>query len=373
MVTFIPYYKKERGVVVIRAIVSGAVAKVISTGIKVTPDQWKDKDRKIVSHPSKKILNQKISSRIAELQLAINKADVLGVHLTKDRVKRICEGGVITTDFYNHCEKWIQEKYRNKGTRDAAMSDLRKVKGYAPSLQFGDIDKRWLMNYERYLRDTLGNEGNTPWKAMKFIRTMIYDAETIGGIVHQNPFRKKEYKMPVYVQPEKDGLYIEELGRLEDILQEDQPVMIKIMTAKFLFMCYTGLRISDAKKFTVDQVKNGERIIVTSQKTGIPTNLKIYNRLGRILEHIKILPTKTISDQKLNDYLKIIAEIAGITRIPITSHVGRHTFGCLLAEMGVSEEEAMKLMGVKNKNVVRVYYQLRQPQIDRATEKLNHF
>jgi hypothetical protein len=40
--------------------------------------------------------------------------------------------------------------------------------------------------------------------------------------------------------------------------------------------------------------------------------------------------------------------------------------------MGVSEEEAMELMGVKNKSVVRVYYQLRQPQIDRASDKLNN-
>jgi phospholipid N-methyltransferase len=76
------------------------------------------------------------------------------------------------------------------------------------------------MRYERYLRENLGNVGNTPWKAMKFMRTMIYDAQSIGGIIHCNPFQTKEYKMPSYIQPEKDGLYIHELDRIEKLLTE---------------------------------------------------------------------------------------------------------------------------------------------------------
>lgn len=251
------------------------------------------------------------------------------------------------------------------------MSDLRKVNTYAPSLQFGDIDARWLTRYEKYVRETLGNEGNTPWKALKFIRTMLYDAQiTIGRHIH-NPFQLKEYKMPPYIDPEKDGLYLHELDRLEKLLDEPHPTVIKIFTAKFLFMCYTGLRISDAKRFTEDFIKNGERIIITSKKTGITTNTKIHNRLRNILLRLKDLPEKKISDQKFNVYLKTIAGLAEVTRLNASSHLGRHTFGCLLAEAGVSEEEAMELMGVKSKSVVRVYYKLRQPQIDRAADKLN--
>jgi integrase len=371
MVTYIPYFKKERSIVIIRIIVDSDIAKVVQTGIKIELSQWDEKTRKIKNHPNQKILNQKIQNKIAELQLLITKAELLGVRLTKDRVKKIAEGTAITTDFYKHCEQWIKEKYSNPGTYRAAMSDLRKVHTFAPSLQFGDIDYRWLTRYERYLRNDLGNQGNTPWKSLKFIRTMLYDAQRIGGIVSHNPFEKKEFKMPAKVASNKDGLYIHEMDQIEKLLDEAHPVVIKIFAAKFLFMCYTGLRISDAKRFTAEHVKNNERIVITSKKTRITTNLKIHTRLAGILKKLKELPDKQISDDKFRQYLETIQKLAGITRIKVTTHTGRHSFGCLLAEMGISEEEAMELMGVKNKNVVRVYYRLRQNTIDKAADRLN--
>jgi integrase/recombinase XerD len=375
MITVIPYYRTQRKAVVIRIFVDGDVAKVVNTGIKVNPSQWNEKERKVTGHPNKKIFNQKIQAKVSELQAQVTKAELLGVNLTSDRVKKIAKGNVLTTDFFDHCKSWIEEKYSNKETRKAAMSDLRKIHAFAPSLQFGDIDRRWLLRYERHLREELGNEGNTPWKAMKFIRTMIYDAQSIGGIVHTNPFQTKEYKMPKYIQPEKDGLYIEELDRIEKILSETHPVIIKLMVARFLFMCYTGLRVSDAKRFDPAQhLKNGERIVIKSKKTGATTNLKLFDRLRAVLDHLSSLPEKSMSDQKMNDYLKIIADLCEpkITRIKLTTHVGRHTFGCLLAEMGLSEEEAQQLLGHKSKVHTRIYYKLRQPQMDRAADKLNN-
>jgi integrase/recombinase XerD len=369
MVSIVPYFKVERHSIIIRVIVNGSVTKVIQTGIRLySSDQWKE--RKIVSHPNARLLNAKIQSKVHELQAIITKAELMGVKLTKDRVKKLIEGGGITMDFYSHCLGWIKEKYSNPGTRAAALSDLEKVHAFAPSLQFGDIDKRWLTRYENHLRHTLKHEGNTVWKCMKFIRTMLYDAGSVLGAQVQNPFQTREYKMPPYVDPDKDGLTIQELDRLEALLTKDIPVFHKIVVAKFLFMCYTGLRISDAKRFAAEHIIDN-RVVMTSKKTGITTRMKIHNRLSNILSVLKELPDKKFADQKLNEWLKIIADMAEITRIKLTTHVGRHSFGCLLAEMGASEEEAKELMGVKNKKVIQVYYRLRQPQIDRAAEKLN--
>jgi integrase/recombinase XerD len=375
MISIVPYYRKQRQAVVIRVIAHGHLSKTVNTGIKVKPSQWNEKEKKVIDHPNKKIFNQKIQSIVHELQSQITKADLLGTIMTPDRVKRIAEGGTFTTSFFDHCESWIKEKYSNPGTAAAAMSDLRKIKQFAPSLQFGDIDRRWLMRYERHLRENRKNVGNTPWKAMKFIRTMIYDAESIGGLVAQNPFKTGEYKMPRYIQPEKDGLHIDEIVRIEKILSETHPVVIKLMAARFLFMCFTGLRVSDAKRFDPAQhLKNGERIVIKSKKTGATTNLKLFDRLRAVLDHLSSLPQKSMSDQKMNEYLKIIADLCEpkITRIKLTTHVGRHTFGCLLAEMGLSEEEAQELMGHKNKVHTKIYFRLRQPQIDRAADKLNN-
>jgi integrase len=368
MVSIIPYYKKERGSVIIRLIHKGEVAKVVQTGVKVLPDQWKD--GKVTAHPNKALLNQKIQNKVNELQAVLTKAELLGVPITKDRIKNLAEGGEVTTDFYKHCTQWIKDKYTNKGTRAAMLSDLEKVHLFAPSLQFGDIDKRWLTKYEGYLRHTLKHEANTVWRSMKFIRTMLYDAQSVLGKQINNPFQSREYKMPLYRDPNKDGLTLEEVDRLEKLLKKPIPETNKIVIAKFLFMCYTGLRISDAKRFTQDHLIDG-RVVMTSQKTGITTRLKIHTRLAKVLSVLKELPERKFADQNFNEWLKVIAEMAEIDRISLTTHIGRHTFGCLLAEMQVNEEEAMELMGVTNKNVVRVYYKLRQPRIDKAADRLN--
>lgn len=368
MISYVPYFRSDRKAIVIRIIVDGNISKVINTGIKIEPSQWNEKHRKVTGHANKNIFNQKIQNKIGELQKEITKAELLGVQLTRDRVKKISEGAAITTDFHKWSEAFIEEAYKNEGTRKAHTSDHNRLKLFAPSLQFGDIDARWLKKYEKWLYEHF--HGNTPWKSLKFVRRMLYGAGK--GIVHHNPFEYEEYKMPKYIQPLKDGLTIEELDKLEKLLTDPVPVMHKIITAKFLFMCYTGLRISDAKSFKVEKhVHNGERIVITSKKTGVTTNLKLYSRLSKVLQTLNELPDKAISDQKFNDWLKIIAGLAEINRLTLTTHVGRHTFGCLLAEMGVSEEEAMKLMGHKRKEVTKIYFQLRQPQIDRAAEKLN--
>jgi integrase/recombinase XerD len=373
MITYVPYYREQRKTIVIRIFINGEIAKVVNTGIKIEPSQWDAEGRKVKGHPNKTLFNQKIINKVADLQKEIIKAEVMDVALTRSRVKRLAEGGKVTTDFYEHCLQWIQEKYTNTGTKKSALSDLNKVHSYAPSLQFGDIDRRWLMGYERHVREVLKNKGNTPWKAMKFVRTMLYDAQDVLGKHLPNPFEDGSYKMPDYIDPDKDGLYVEELDRIEKLLLEPHPVVLKIMAAKFLFMCYTGLRISDAKRFSSEHLKNGERIVITSKKTGVTTNLKLYNRLGNILERLNQLPQKSVADQNFNDYLKVIAGLAGITRLTFSSHLGRHTFGCLCAEMRLSVEEAQKLMGHKNKRATLVYYRLRQPQMDRAAELLNGF
>lgn len=368
MISIVPYYKKERRAVIIRIIVNGQVAKVVQTGIKLSKEEWKD--GKVVKNPNKNILNQKIKNKVHELQALITKAELMGVPLTKDRVKRLAEGGEITTDFYKHCLAWIEEKYKNPGTKKTALSDLKKVHVYSPSLQFGDIDARWLIKYENYLRSVLKLKGNTPWKCMKFVRSMLYDAQRILGRHIQNPFETEEYKIPKYEDPDKDGLTIAEVDELEKLLKKDIPVMHKIVIAKFLFMCYSGLRISDAKRFTQDHLVDG-RIVMTSKKTGAAINLKIWKRLENILTVLNELPDKKFVDQNFNEWLKIVADMAEIKRITLTSHVGRHTLGYLLAEMNIPIEVAQQIMGHKRKKTTETYYHLHLSNIDRHIDRLN--
>ena len=64
--------------------------------------------------------------------------------------------------------------------------------------------------------------------------------------------------------------------------------------------------------------------------------------------------------------------MAGIGHIKLTCHVGRHTFGGLLAEMEIPEEQAQKLLAHKDIRSTRVYYHIKAKNLDNAMDKLNN-
>ena len=66
-----------------------------------------------------------------------------------------------------------------------------------------------------------------------------------------------------------------------------------------------------------------------------------------------VLPT--ISNQKYNDFLKIIAYHAGIDK-PISSHWARHTGATLLLNMGVDMEIVAKILGHSSTKITRAVY-----------------
>jgi site-specific recombinase XerD len=60
------------------------------------------------------------------------------------------------------------------------------------------------------------------------------------------------------------------------------------------------------------------------------------------------------SNQKYNKGLKVMADVAGIQK-PLTSHVGRHTFGALMIAGGVSVVSLMEMMGLTKIDTAMIY------------------
>jgi site-specific recombinase XerD len=66
----------------------------------------------------------------------------------------------------------------------------------------------------------------------------------------------------------------------------------------------------------------------------------------------KVLPQ--ITNQKLNMYLKTIADLSGID-IKLTHHIARHTCGTLLLNNGVGLEIVQKILGHENIRTTQIY------------------
>ena len=137
----------------------------------------------------------------------------------------------------------------------------------------------------------------------------------------------------------------------------------------FCFACSTGLRFSDMKQLKREHIKEDEiglRVIKTDQILTIPLTPYSKTILAKYQEQQRPLPM--ISNQKLNNYLKELCQLAGINepieivrsygikREAITYpkyeligvHTGRKTFVTLSLERGMSAEQVMAISGHKD-------------------------
>jgi site-specific recombinase XerD len=80
------------------------------------------------------------------------------------------------------------------------------------------------------------------------------------------------------------------------------------------------------------------------------------------------------SNQKLNAYLKEMADICEISK-PMTMHIARHTFATtVLLANGVSMEATSKMLGHKSIKTTQIYGKIVERRVsdemDRLSEKL---
>ncbi|MGX9986838.1 site-specific integrase [Soonwooa purpurea] len=135
----------------------------------------------------------------------------------------------------------------------------------------------------------------------------------------------------------------------------------------FVFSCYTGLAFIDAWNLTPDNIGIGldanKWIFTSRQKTKIASHIPLLPQAEAIVQKYqnhpicvskgKLLPL--LSNQKMNAYLKEIADLCGISK-ELTFHIARHTFATTVTlANGVSIESVSKMLGHKNIKTTQHY------------------
>ena len=132
----------------------------------------------------------------------------------------------------------------------------------------------------------------------------------------------------------------------------------------FLFACLTGLSYIDLVNLRADEIRenfDGELWIMTKrQKTGVKVNVPlleipkmILNKYRDKLPNGRILPV--MSNQKLNAYLKEIADVCGIPK-KLTFHMARHTFATTFTtSKGIPLETVSRMLGHTNLRTTAIY------------------
>ncbi len=76
-----------------------------------------------------------------------------------------------------------------------------------------------------------------------------------------------------------------------------------------------------------------------------------------------------LTNQKLNSYLKEIADICGIKK-NLTFHLARHTFATMSLSKGVPIESVSKMLGHTNIKTTQIYARITNKKIEHDMDEL---
>ena len=147
----------------------------------------------------------------------------------------------------------------------------------------------------------------------------------------------------------------------------------------FCFCCLTGLAFMDVQQLKpehlVADIHGKIWIRKARQKTKNMCNIPLLDEAQKIIDryrdhpycqtHGVLLPV--CSNQKMNSYLKELADICGI-RKNLSTHCGRHTFATLTLASGATIDNVAKMLGHANVNMTRRYAKVLDSSIMRDME-----
>ncbi|WP_410528428.1 site-specific integrase [Sphingobacterium sp. CZ-2] len=149
-----------------------------------------------------------------------------------------------------------------------------------------------------------------------------------------------------------------------------------------MFCCYTGLSYADVTKLSRDNIEVGIDnkfwIKIRRQKTNTLSSIPILPKALEILEFYRDYPPcqsiglmlPMLSNQKMNSYLKEIADLCGITK-ELTFHIARHTFSTTITlSNGVPIETVSKMLGHLDIRTTQHYAKLLDNRIRKDMENL---
>jgi len=371
-----------------------------STGQKIKPRFWNPlKQRAKISQefPQASKLNdllENLSRSIADAYKdQINRKKAPTAHNLKDEMNKVLfkEEYAHKSGLLKFIEELIAHSNRKPNTLKQWRQTLRKLvefKRYSKTEV--DYDTITLDFYNKFVQFLTG-EGYTKNTIGCFIKNLkIFMNEAVERQLTTNlEYRNKKFKV---IEEQVDKIYLSQndLKTIYDLDFSNNPRLDKVRDL-FIIACYTGLRFSDLVQVNRENIINGgKQIRVRTEKTGEIVIIPIHKYIKEILVKYNGNLPQVISNQKMNQYLKEIAEQAeldntikiGITRggklehdvfkksALVSTHTARRSFATNAFLNDVPTIAIMKITGHKTESSFMKY--IRISQEDNANKLEDH-
>ncbi|MFY0715258.1 site-specific integrase [Seonamhaeicola sp. NFXS20] len=276
--------------------------------------------------------------------------------------------------------KWGTQK--NYYTTEKYVSKFLLKRFKTSDMYLRELDYNFILKFEKYLRGYVPTDhqrkmgNNTVMKHIERFRKLINLALKLGWI-EKDPFIN--FKANI-IKTERGFLSSDELNAIE----EKQFTIGRLQLVKnlFVFSCYTSLSYIDVINLTEDNINigiDGElwihyRRVKTAKVIRIPLLpqalqiIEAYKNNHKSKAQGKLFPK--ISNQKLNSYLKEIADVCGIKK-NLTFHIARHTFATTVTlSNGIPLETVSKLLGHSKISTTQIYAKVIERKVSDDMKRL---
>ena len=388
----IPMPQKGRGnkISVYLRILYDRTKSEFTTGLQCASEEW-DQEREVFrlsSHLNQKLLEirekaYRAKNDLDDLHLAYTASDIRNRMFGKDKTS------VVLLDFF---EDFIQVKEDDRAIRASTIQKYYETLHHLtnhlntyrdPGVKIQSIDIGFITRFNDYLKRVPYNDRgdrmvlSTVNKHHARLKAVLNEAIRRGHIL-QNPYLNFKLSFP---NGNRQYLTAEELDSITRLDLTDRAILDRIRDI-FIFSCYTGLRFGDAMALkmdsisvidthpylTIDQGKTGERREIPILDSAVAIIEKYADSPHRLIEN-KVLPT--YSNPKVNQHLKTIAKMAGITK-NVHHHIARHVCAVtILLDNGVPLETVSHWLGHNSVRTTQIYAKISHTKLSAERTRLN--
>ncbi|QMW02473.1 site-specific integrase [Spirosoma foliorum] len=388
---------------------------ISSTGQTIEPYQWDAQrqraivDARLIKNKRERESNETINAHLERHRSALLKVlnslqlaqvslsnEVIMQHLDNalGRKKKASEEQAKPITFLGYIDQFVEDatsgkRLNSKSHRYAPItikgfSKLKRTlerynKATAQGVNYDDFTIDYYHKLKAWLTDR-GLTLNYIGALLKEFKLLLKQSHYEG--LHTNTvFQHRDFRRLV---EEVDNVYLssQELALLSkyDLANNNRLDRIRDL---FLIGCYTGLRFSDFSELRPENIThNGQILTRKTLKTGERVSIPLNPVILSILKKYDGVPPRTITNQRMNNYLKELCQLAGFTeRVEVgrtkgglrqtrvlekwelvTTHTARRSFATNAYLAGVPTVSIMKITGHKSESVFLKYIKISSEQ-----------
>ncbi len=361
----------------------------IATGVFLAPEKW-DSSKQLIKGREEdiRILNNRLGKVVSKINDIYNQlestGEVFDIYTLQNRLTK-SEPQHYLLNFWNQVIASMEKKV-NKGyslgrikhykTTRRRLGEFLEENFSRHDYPLHKVDYRFISSFDVFLKSKFQLGINTISGYHKQFKKVLNEAVSME-LISGNPyttFRIKE------ISVNRDFLTIKEVQSIEN-----KNISIQRLDAVkdiFVFACYTGLSYSDMAKLTRQHLFLGddgeEWIVIDRTKTNTRCRVPLLPKAKAILQKYENSPVNgskglllpILSNQRMNGYLKELADICGINK-NLSMHVARHTFATSITlANGVPIETVSKMLGHNSLKTTQIYARIVDTKISNDMKKL---